>query len=163
MLAVSTKLATFLTAVGSDVGVDGSGAGSPHGFDDDVNGLASLDDLGPRESELEALILELGAWNSHGGGRGWPHHLLRPAEDPSAAKAPQVGGGREESGDSGTPLSALLEEAEEMAEAFRSVTTGQSDRALLLRVQGALVPRIDACRLLLSGGGLWPALQPQQR
>lgn len=155
VLAVSTKLATFLTAVGGDVGVDGSGAGSQHGsggdnFDD---GSAALDELGPRESELEALILELGAWESNGSSRGWPHHLLRPAEDPSASKAPRVGGKRDGNGDSGTPLSALLEEADEMVEAFLSVTAGRSGRALLLRVRGALVPRIEACKLLLSGEG----------
>ena len=153
VLAVSTKLATFLTAVGGDVEVDGSGAGSQHGFgnDNDDDGSAALDELGPRESELEALILELGAWESNGCSRGWPHHLLRPAEDPSGSEAPRVEGKRDGNGDSGTPLSALLEEAEEMVEAFRSITAGQSGRALLLRVRGALVPRIEACRLLLSG------------
>ncbi|CAM9644096.1 unnamed protein product, partial [Laminaria digitata] len=157
VLALSTKLDTFLIAVGGEVGVDGagSGAGSQHGGGDDGNGsAAALDDLGPRESELEALISELGAWESNEGGRGWPHHSLRPAEDPSAAKSPPVGRGREGGDDSGTRLSALLEEAEEVVEAFRSVTTGQSDRALLRQVRGALIPRIEACKLLLSGGGL---------
>lgn len=163
VLAVSTKLDTFLAAVGDDVGADGGGVGDggggQHGGGGDIgNGLAALDDLGPRESELEALISELGAWESHGGGRGWPHHSLGPAEDPPAVEAPLVGEGRAGSDDGGTPLSALLQEAEEIGEAFQSVTTRQRDRALLRRVRGTLVPRIEACRRLLSEGRRCPTV-----
>lgn len=135
VLAVSTKLDTFLIAMGAD----GSGGG------------VGLADLGPRESELESLLAKMGAWEGHGKATGWPHHMLIP----TASSIVAVSGEEGSEGDSALP--ALLEEAEEMVAVFRSLDGGGGQGSdggvmvVLRRVEEVLVPRIEACRMLLSG------------
>lgn len=200
VLAVATKLDTFLAAMGAaavaPVEPDVIGPG-----DDDASGrsllgvrgdhkqelrrspqLESLRDLGPREVDLERLLRVMGAWDVHGDARGWPHNAP-PPPTPS-----QPGGGcataddamvmamdsetrygqkvSEKDGSSDTPLSSLLDEVDAMVETFegevmvstrgRDSETGEGEQegsaVWWRRVQRALMPRIAACRLLLTGG-----------
>lgn len=172
ILAVATKLDTFLDAIG--------------GGDQDVEEfsvlqLRALADFGPREIELERLLRGLGAWDVHGDAQGWPHHAPPPPPTQSdtaatvgaAATATTVNVVRgahekaagEDSEASDTPLSSLLAEADEMVKAFEYELAPSAQRNLdgeeerprgnrwWQRVQDALLPRIEACRLSLSGGG----------
>lgn len=148
--------------------------GSPH--------LDALRDLGPREVDLERLLREEGAWDVNGDARGWPHNAPPPPapSQPSGGCATaddemvmavesDTGGGQkvsEGNGSSDTPLSFLLNEVDAMVEAFegevlvstrgRESETGEGKQEESAewwrRVQGALIPRIAACRLLLARG-----------
>lgn len=144
VLAVSAKLDTFLGAMKATF------AGDDRCSVDKIdaeNGLASLADLGQRESQLEALLRDVGGWNLHGEMRGWPHHSF-PSEGCLASRAIGVDGGEE------TSLSSLLDQAEVMATALTHcrVQWDGSDGVVSQRVKSALVPRVEACRRLLAEG-----------
>lgn len=156
VLAVSTKLDTFLGAMEARSG-GGSRrfAGNDRGNVDEINaesGLVSLADLGQRESQLEALLRDVGGWDSHGDVRGWPHHCF-PSEDSMVSRANLVAGTMGVDGGEETPLS-LLDQAEAMATALTScrVQWDGSDGVVSQRVKSTLVPRVAACRRLLAEG-----------
>lgn len=171
VLAVATKLDTFLAAIEGRAAVDGvrggyisGGAESSTCGATELEFIQALGDFGPREVELERRLREMGAWDVHGEWRGWPHNAVLPLitvpsvgiSTRSEEKQDHVG--RE---DEDTVLPALLAEADEMVWNFRSglradqhsketgelVESGRWWR----RVEGALLLRVAACRAALYG------------
>ncbi|CAM9343688.1 unnamed protein product [Pylaiella littoralis] len=168
VLALSTTLDTVLASV-PPAQAGGGGSGNCNG---DGSRLA---DLGPRETELERLLVRLGAWESQGcEGRGWPHSAepsSRAAEAAATAATvsgvgsgeERVGGGGEGGGgghnatdiveDSSIPLPQLLEEARKMVAAIRLVLGGERTTAsgvIARLLEEELVPRLSACRAYLG-------------
>lgn len=140
VLAVSTSLGAVVASVA--------------GGDEDDCGGDGLADLGPRESDLERLLVSLGAWESRagGGGRGWPHS----APPPATSQEGSGGGGGGDGGQDAVveeidiPLPELLDDADKLAAALRSAVArggaGGTSGAIVRRLDGALAPRIKACR-----------------
>lgn len=167
ILAVATKLDTFLDAMGGggDQGEELQALQQPQ----------ALADFGTREIELERLLRGMGAWDVHGDARGWPHHVPPlPTQSDTAVAAAMAAdsarGDEEKAGEDGgevsdAPLSSLLAGADEMVEAFKCELAPAAQRnpeneqegtgggRWWQRVQDALLPRIAACRLELSGRG----------
>ncbi|CAN0061225.1 unnamed protein product [Scytosiphon promiscuus] len=139
VLAVATNLGTVLASVTAR-GDEGCG----------------LEDLGPRESALEQLIVSQGAWDSHGAGRGWPHSSVPELVEVRAGGEEGIGAeqGAADTGEEGgnIALPDLVEEAERMVSALRSAPgvsegSGPAARGVLLRrLEEVLLPRMKACR-----------------
>lgn len=173
VLAVSTKLDTFLIAMETSNGagevgigsVDG-GCGGGGGSGGCTNSMAqelTLGDLAPREVELEHLLRELGAWEmTHGAmdavaARGWPHNEAQPFSPLSISTTGMPVGQEKEEQEEDTPLPVLFAGANDILEAFRSGTApgvpgggenGPNGR-WWRRIEGVLLARVEACRLLL--------------
>lgn len=145
VLAVLTKLDTFLSAM--EDGTEGK-SNSLYASSSAGEGSASLPDLGTRESDLERRLVGLGAWQTHGEARGWPHNYPLVVAVPPAGMA--------ERDVEGTPLSALLEQAEKVVAAFRSMgrVDSGSEEMLSGQMLDALGSKVETCKVLLSGGGL---------